>query len=185
MHIGSTMTGYARTHQVIPLNLGRRGDVPALRLGQGDERRRHGPGKHVHGYERYFGLVAEIAYTDGTTENQYVSFNGGLRGLAVCIGRHRAGQARQDGQRHHGAQPMTTTPTKHISRTSASCSNRRRPTATTARATPSRRDGRQRQKRRERVLHGLPASQELYHARRRKARWVRRATTCRRIRWPG
>ena len=76
MHIGSTMTGYARTHQVIPLNLPA-DEATFLLSGWGKATSVGGTArKHVHGYERYFGLVAEIAYTDGTTENQYVSFNG-------------------------------------------------------------------------------------------------------------
>ena len=75
-HVGSTMNGYARTHQVIPLNLPA-DEATFLLSGWGKATSVGGTArKHVHGYERYFGLVAEIAYTDGTTENQYVSFNG-------------------------------------------------------------------------------------------------------------
>ncbi len=76
MHIGSTMNGYARTHQVIPLNLPA-DEATFLLSGWGKATSVGGTArKHVNGWERYFGLVAEIAYTDGTTENQYVSFNG-------------------------------------------------------------------------------------------------------------
>ena len=76
MHIGSTMNGYARTHQVIPLNLPA-GEATFLLSGWGKANSVGGTArKHEDGDERYFGLVAEIAYTDGTTENQYVSFNG-------------------------------------------------------------------------------------------------------------
>ena len=86
MHIGSTMTGYARTHQVIPLNLPA-DEATFLLSGWGKATSVGGTArKHVHGYERYFGLVAEIAYTDGTTENQYVSFNGDYAGWQFASG---------------------------------------------------------------------------------------------------
>ena len=86
MHIGSTMNGYARTHQVIPLNLPA-DEATFLLSGWGKATSVGGTArKHVHGYERYFGLVAEIAYTDGTTENQYVSFNGDYAGWQFASG---------------------------------------------------------------------------------------------------
>ena len=86
MHIGSTMTGYARTHQVIPLNLPA-DEATFLLSGWGKATSVGGTArKHVHGYERYFGLVAEIAYIDGTTENQYVSFNGDYAGWQFASG---------------------------------------------------------------------------------------------------
>ena len=86
MHIGSTMNGYARTHQVIPLNLPA-DEATFLLSGWGKATSVGGTArKHVHGYERYFGLVAEIAYTDGTTENQYVSFNGDYAGWQFVSG---------------------------------------------------------------------------------------------------
>ena len=76
MRVSNTMNGYARTHQVIPLNL-LADEATFLLSGWGKATSVGGTArKHVNGWERYFGLVAEIAYTDGTTENQYVSFNG-------------------------------------------------------------------------------------------------------------
>ncbi len=86
MRVSNTMNGYARTHQVIPL------DLPAdkatfLLSGWGKATSVGGTArKHEHGYERYFGLVAEIAYTDGTTEKQYVSFNGDYAGWQFASG---------------------------------------------------------------------------------------------------
>ncbi len=76
MRVSNTMNGYARTHQVIPLNL-LADEATFLLSGWGKANSVGGTArKHEDGDERYFGLVAEIAYTDGTTENQYVSFNG-------------------------------------------------------------------------------------------------------------
>ena len=76
MRVSNTMNGYARTHQVIPLNLPA-DEATFLLSGWGKANSVGGTArKHEDGDERYFGLVAEIAYTDGTTENQYVSFNG-------------------------------------------------------------------------------------------------------------
>ena len=76
MRVSNTMNGYARTHQVIPLNL-LADEATFLLSGWGKANSVGGTArKHEDGDERYFGLVAEIAYTDGATENQYVSFNG-------------------------------------------------------------------------------------------------------------
>ena len=76
MRVSNTMNGYARTHQVIPLNLPA-DEATFLLSGWGKANSVGGTArKHEDGDERYFGLVAEIAYTDGATENQYVSFNG-------------------------------------------------------------------------------------------------------------
>ena len=86
MRVSNTMNGYARTHQVIPLNLPA-DEATFLLSGWGKATSVGGTArKHVHGYERYFGLVAEIAYTDGTTENQYVSFNGDYAGWQFASG---------------------------------------------------------------------------------------------------
>lgn len=184
MHIGSTMNGYARTHQVIPLNLPA-DEATFLLSGWGKATSVGGTArKHVHGYERYFGLVAEIAYTDGTTENQYVSFNGDYAGWQFASGVIVPGKRDEWAKRSRCAAPMTTTPTKHISRTSASCSNRRRPTATTARATPSRRRTAA-PKRRASTSRTPSVSRAIPRPAAQSTRCgTTQATTCRRIRWP-
>ena len=75
MRVSNTMNGYARTHQVIPLNL-LADEATFLLSGWGKANSVGGTArKHEDGDERYFGLVAEIAYANGTTEKQYVSFN--------------------------------------------------------------------------------------------------------------
>jgi len=86
MRVSNTMNGYARTHQVIPLNL-LADEATFLLSGWGKANSVGGTArKHEDGDERYFGLVAEIAYTDGTTENQYVSFNGDYAGWQFASG---------------------------------------------------------------------------------------------------
>ncbi len=86
MRVSNTMNGYARTHQVIPLNLPA-DEATFLLSGWGKANSVGGTArKHEDGDERYFGLVAEIAYTDGTTENQYVSFNGDYAGWQFASG---------------------------------------------------------------------------------------------------
>ena len=86
MRVSNTMNGYARTHQVIPLDL-LADEATFLLSGWGKANSVGGTArKHEDGDERYFGLVAEIAYTDGTTENQYVSFNGDYAGWQFASG---------------------------------------------------------------------------------------------------
>lgn len=103
MRVSNTMNGYARTHQVIPLNL-LADEATFLLSGWGKANSVGGTArKHEDGDERYFGLVAEIAYTDGTTENQYVSFNGDYADWQFASGVIVPGQARREGKRDHGA----------------------------------------------------------------------------------
>ncbi len=83
--------------------------------------------------------TAHIFIPIDTTENQYVSFNDDFTDWQYASGVIIPKQRGLISKTSRSTAPMTTMPTTRTSRTSASCSNRRRPTATTARATPSRR----------------------------------------------
>ena len=75
MRVSNTMNGYARTHQVIPLNL-LADEATFLLSGWGKANSVGGTSpKPEKDGDRYFGLIAEIKYANGETEKQYVSFN--------------------------------------------------------------------------------------------------------------
>ena len=75
MHAEGGTDGGTRTSQVVPINY-YAGSATFLLSGWGKANSVGGTSpKPSTGYERYFGLIAEIKYANGTTEKQYVSFN--------------------------------------------------------------------------------------------------------------
>ena len=75
MHAEGGTDGGTRTSQVVPINY-YAGSATFLLSGWGKANSVGGTSpKPSTGYERYFGLIAEIRYANGTTEKQYVSFN--------------------------------------------------------------------------------------------------------------
>ena len=75
MHAEGGTDGGTRTSQVVPINY-YAGSATFLLSGWGKANSVGGTSpKPSTGYERYFGLIAEIKYANGETEKQYVSFN--------------------------------------------------------------------------------------------------------------
>ena len=75
MHAKGSSVGGTRTSQVVPINY-YAGLATFLLSGWGKANSVGGTSpKPEKDGDRYFGLIAEIRYANGTTENQYVSFN--------------------------------------------------------------------------------------------------------------
>ncbi|MFQ6963467.1 MAG: hypothetical protein ACLRR6_04970 [Oscillospiraceae bacterium] len=78
-----------------------RHDLPALRLGIGEYAAPNSRAEYAWG-QRYFGLIAEIFYTDtSTAETQSVPFEWSGQGLAMRSRNHRTQAQRQNGKKNH------------------------------------------------------------------------------------
>ena len=86
MHAKGSSVGGTRTSQVVPINY-YAGSATFLLSGWGKANSVGGTSpKPEKDGDRYFGLIAEIRYANGTTEKQYVSFNDDFTGWQYASG---------------------------------------------------------------------------------------------------
>ena len=86
MHAKGGTNGDTRTSQVVPINY-YAGSATFLLSGWGKANSVGGTSpKPEKDDDRYFGLIAEIRYANGTTEKQYVSFNDDFTGWQYASG---------------------------------------------------------------------------------------------------
>ena len=86
MHAKGGTNGDTRTSQVVPINY-YAGSATFLLSGWGKANSVGGTSpKPEKDGDRYFGLIAEIRYANGTTEKQYVSFNDDFTGWQYASG---------------------------------------------------------------------------------------------------